>query len=161
MSTLVLLSGGLDSTVLLAHYVVNQPGVEAISFNYGQRHLRLVRTRDTQALPLLREDPLQTRGHERVREPTQPLAASGDHRRVWHDHVHRPRSRQAHLLVVAGEGRPPHLRPAQRAPSLAAGRGLNATTPAPTHTGDGRCCAVLRVLGDVLRHLDVGLGLRC
>ena len=38
----VLLSGGVDSTVLL-HYVVrrlDRPNVHALSFNYGQRHSR-------------------------------------------------------------------------------------------------------------------------
>jgi 7-cyano-7-deazaguanine synthase len=34
----VLLSGGLDSTVILAHAIANQRECLAISFNYGQRH---------------------------------------------------------------------------------------------------------------------------
>lgn len=41
-SAVVLLSGGVDSSVLL-HYVVkalNRPAIHALSFNYGQRHSR-------------------------------------------------------------------------------------------------------------------------
>jgi 7-cyano-7-deazaguanine synthase len=42
VSTLVLLSGGIDSTALLAQTVAEEGRgeVEAVSFNYGQRHLR-------------------------------------------------------------------------------------------------------------------------
>lgn len=38
---IVLLSGGLDSTVLAAHILTTEPGpVEALSVHYGQRHAR-------------------------------------------------------------------------------------------------------------------------
>jgi 7-cyano-7-deazaguanine synthase len=44
MSSLVLLSGGLDSSVLLAHAVAKEGGskVLALTFQYGQRHRREV-----------------------------------------------------------------------------------------------------------------------
>lgn len=41
MNHVVLLSGGVDSAVLLAHVLATEPGgVRALSFDYGQRHRR-------------------------------------------------------------------------------------------------------------------------
>ncbi len=40
MRALVLLSGGLDSTVLVAHLLDHGEGVEALGIDYGQRHNR-------------------------------------------------------------------------------------------------------------------------
>ena len=40
MKILTLLSGGLDSTVLLYHLLDRKTEVEAVSFDYGQRHRR-------------------------------------------------------------------------------------------------------------------------
>lgn len=39
-ATLVLLSGGMDSTALLAHVLAEHGAVEAVGVNYGQRHAR-------------------------------------------------------------------------------------------------------------------------
>ncbi|MFF4777460.1 7-cyano-7-deazaguanine synthase QueC [Microtetraspora fusca] len=39
-TTLILLSGGLDSTVLAAHYYENGDDLHALSVDYGQRHIR-------------------------------------------------------------------------------------------------------------------------
>ncbi len=38
MSAIILLSGGLDSTVLLAHLLQAGEKVEALTISYGQRH---------------------------------------------------------------------------------------------------------------------------
>lgn len=43
MKTIVSLSGGLDSTVLLAHCLANGDEIIALSFYYGQRHNRELR----------------------------------------------------------------------------------------------------------------------
>lgn len=45
MKVVTLLSGGLDSTILM-HWLLNQPGTEvrAIGFNYGQRHVKELMT---------------------------------------------------------------------------------------------------------------------
>ena len=40
MKTIVLLSGGIDSTVALAHSLHENHSCEAISFDYGQTHIR-------------------------------------------------------------------------------------------------------------------------
>lgn len=40
MTTLILLSGGLDSTVLAAHYADHGHRLHALSVDYGQRHVR-------------------------------------------------------------------------------------------------------------------------
>lgn len=38
--TIIILSGGLDSTTLLFHLLANGDTVKALTFNYGQRHVR-------------------------------------------------------------------------------------------------------------------------
>lgn len=40
MSSVVLLSGGMDSATALAHAIAQDPKVVGISFNYGQRHVK-------------------------------------------------------------------------------------------------------------------------
>ena len=43
MNTVVILSGGLDSTTLLYHLIAEGHAVHALTFNYGQRHNRELR----------------------------------------------------------------------------------------------------------------------
>jgi 7-cyano-7-deazaguanine synthase len=79
MKTVVLLSGGLDSTVLLAHLIADGHKCRALSVLYGQRHQREV----------------------------QAAAAVADHYSVPHEVVELPSSLMAGTTLTGG-GAVPH-----------------------------------------------------